>query len=150
MSTTIIKTAGVERETALDRARAFFDRNPDEVLTRQDLQIKLECCPRTAHSVAKALIREGVRRDQLPRNRPAPPVRKVAGSFPGNLTPAEERAIYGFHRYGSIASAAAAAELTYVTVQSYLKNARKKAGVHTTADLVDRFLAAVDDEEGGS
>jgi hypothetical protein len=128
--------------TALERARAFFDRNPDEVLTRADLQLKLDCCKRTATSVAKALIREGVRRDQLPRNgfreRPV----RTPKAFPDNLTPAQRGAVEGLIAHGTIGAAAVAAGLADDTIVTYLRDARRKAGVRKTVDLVEKYRAA--------
>lgn len=56
------------RDTVLNRARRFFLDNPDEMLTRDDFQVKFGCGPDMANVVARSLIREGViTRDQLPR-----------------------------------------------------------------------------------
>ncbi|RTL40546.1 MAG: hypothetical protein EKK53_15265 [Burkholderiales bacterium] len=132
---------GVKPDTVLAKALAFFDRNPDEILTREDICLKWDCCPRTAKSVARALIREGVPRAQLPRPAKRSRVKKP-NTFPESLTPAEVRAIYAFHRYGSVDAAAAAMEVTSNTIASQLRDARRKAGVHKTSVLVDMFLAS--------
>lgn len=129
--------------TPLEVARDFFDRNPDEMLTRADLRLKLDCSLRTAHLVAKALIREGVRRDQLPRDPRRPRARpRAPAAFPANLTPAQRSAIEGVASHGSISAAAAAAGLAENTVVSYLRDARRKAGVRKTAELLERFREA--------
>lgn len=131
---------GVKPDTVLAKALAFFDRNPDEILTRDDICVKWDCCPRTAKTVAQALIREGVPRAQLPR--PARRSRaKRPATFPESLTPSEVRAIYAIHRYGTVDAAAAAMEVTSNTIASQLRDARRKAGVHKTTLLVDKFLA---------
>jgi hypothetical protein len=132
--------ANGERETALAKALAFFDRNPDEELTRDDIATKFDCCRKTASMVAKALIREGVPRNQLPRT---PQTRRRTGTppgpFPHCLWPSERNAIEAFMREGSIAAAAAAEGLTYRTIEASLRDARKKAGVHTTPALVELY-----------
>ena len=132
-----------ERQTTLQQALAFFDRNPDEILTREDICTKFSCCPRTAKSVARALMQHGVARSQLPRKtrRMRKPQRGQL-PFPDCLAPAEEGAIYGMQRYGSIAAAAAAYEVLYSTIETHLKKARAKAGVTTTAALVAMYAAA--------
>lgn len=133
--------------TAVENARAFFDRNPDEILTRDDIALKFNCCKRTADNVARTLIREGVPRAQLPRAvKPSRAVQRAAG-FPANLTPAEVRAIYAMHRYGSVEAAAAAYEMSANTIASQLRDARRKAGVHKTSVLVELFMTA-DAQEG--
>ena len=76
MSSTTVHTLAdnnVRADTVLAKALKFFDDNPDEILTRDDICVKWDCCKRTAKAVARALIREGVPRAQLPR--PARPSR---------------------------------------------------------------------------
>lgn len=142
MSSTTVHKLADDRDTVLAKALAFFDRNPDEVLFRDDICVKFECSPRTAKSVARALIREGVPRAQLPRPVKPSRAKKKPATFPECLTGAEVRAIYAMHRYGSVDAAAAAMEVTSNTIASQLRDARLKAGVHRTALLVDMFLAA--------
>lgn len=149
MSSTTVHKLADARDTVLAKALKFFDHNPDEILTRDDICVKWDCCPRTAKSVARALIREGVPRAQLPRNpKPSRDQRRDTKPFPDSLTPAECRAIYAVHRYGSINAAAAAYELSVNTMASQLRDARRKAGVRKTSLLVERFLAS-EAEEGG-
>lgn len=137
----------VRADTVLAKALKFFDDNPDEILTREDICVKWDCCPRTARGVARALIREGVPRAQLPRSVKPSRARKRPASFPDSLTPAEVRAIYAIHRYGTVDAAAAAMEVTGNTIASQLRDARRKAGVHKTALLVDLFLATEGDQD---
>jgi len=139
---------GVRPDTVLAKALAFFDRNPDEILTRDDICLKWDCCPRTAGTVARALIREGVPRAQLPRPVKPSRAKKRPDAFPECLTPSEVRSIYAMHRYGTVDAAAAAMEVTSNTIASQLRDARRKAGVHKTSVLVDMFLAA-EAAEGG-
>lgn len=151
MSSTTVHTLAdnnVRADTVLAKALKFFDDNPDEILTRDDICVKWDCCKRTAKAVARALIREGVPRAQLPR--PARPsrARTRPDTFPDSLTPSEVRAIYAFHRYGSVDAAAAAMEVSSNTIASQLRDARKKAGVNKTTLLVERFLATEADEGG--
>jgi hypothetical protein len=126
-------------ESTLNKARAFFDRNPDEVLTRADIRLKYSCSARTAQGVARQLIREGVPRRQLPAVKPAP---KPCKTFPDNLQPAWRKAIEQVAQFGTIAAAATAAGVTHNTMASYLRDARRLAGVNTTADLIDRLREA--------
>jgi hypothetical protein len=139
MSTTTYDANG-ERETTLAKARAFFDRNPDEELTRDDITVKFDCSRKTASMVAKALIRDGVPRCQLPRT---PAARRRAGvppgPFPSCLWPSERNAIEAVMAHGSIGAAATAEGRTYRTIEASLRDARKKAGVHTTPALVELY-----------
>lgn len=148
-STTLHKLADndVRADTVLAKALKFFDDNPDEILTREDICVKWDCCPCTAKSVARALIREGVPRAQLPRPPRPSRARKRPDTFPDSLTPSEVRAIYAIHRYGTVDAAAAALEVSSNTIASQLRDARRKAGVHKTALLVDLFLATEGDQD---
>lgn len=148
MSSTTVHKLADERETVLAKALAFFDRNPDEILTREDICVKWDCSPRTAKSVAQALMREGVSRAQLPRSVKPSRARKRPDTFPDSLTPAEVRAIYAIHRYGTVDAAAAALEVRATTIASQLRDARRKGGVRKTSVLVELFMAA--DAEVGS
>lgn len=125
--------------TALENARAFFDKHPDEVLTRDDIRVKFKCSRRTATNVARTLLKEGVRRHQLPVYVRPP---KAPKPFPANLQPAWRKAIEQVAQFGTIAAAAAAAGVTHNTMSSYLRNARRLAGVNTTADLIGRLQEA--------
>lgn len=142
MSTAASHTSAAGRETVLAKALAFFDRNPDEVLLREDICLKWDCCPRTAKAVARALIREGVPRAQLPRSVKPSRAKKPPAAFPDCLTASEVRAIYAMHRYGTISAAAAAYELSVNTITTQLRDARRKAGVRQTSVLVQMFLAS--------
>lgn len=131
------------RDTVLNRARRFFTDNPDEMLTRDDLQVKFGCGPEMAKLVARSLIQEGaVTRDQLPRPPRAPRAAegKVTASFPGNLTPGERAAIEAYAQHGSVIAAARATGRNYHTLTDQLQAARTKAGVHTTAELAIRWM----------
>jgi hypothetical protein len=130
------------RDTVLNRARRFFGENPDEMLTRADIQVKFDCGPDMANLVARALIQEGAgTREQLPR---PPRVTRVARGkeFPNCLTTAERTALEAYMLHGNIAKAARATGRNYNTLSDYLKDARLKADVHTTEELAIRFLRA--------
>lgn len=129
--------------TALSQARAFFDRNPDEILTLADMQLKWGCKERTAKAVRSALLREGVQRSQLPTTleAPAPRRRKRGVPFPDNLTPAERRSIQAVMAHGKLTAAAQAVGISYDTINTQIRDARQKAGVHKTVELVEVFKA---------
>lgn len=135
------------RDTVLNRARRFFRDNPDEVLTRDDVQVKFGCGPDMANLVARTLILEGVvTREQLPR----PPWASgradvLAGQrqpFPLCLTPAQRSAVEALVEHGSINAAAQATGRTYNTLTDLLQGARRRAGVHTSVELVAMFVRA--------
>lgn len=134
-----------EARAVLGQALAFFDRNPDEILTRADLALKFDCSAFTASIVAKALIREGISRNQLPRGDANAALRKrrEAKGFPESLAPAEHRAVQALMHGASIAEAAAAAGVKVITIETHLKVARRKAGVKKTAGLVELYRKAV-------
>lgn len=127
------------------KAVAFFERNPDEILTRSDISEKFGCRHETACLVAKALIRNRiVRRDQLPRDdRNARRVCRVAKTFPDNLAPSLRNAIEAFIKHHNIKAAAAASGLSYRTFEGYVKKARAAAGVKTTNALADAYTVAI-------
>ena len=140
----MISTSPENRTTVFARALAFFQANPDELLTRSDLAVKFDCNFDTACLVAKALIREGVPRDQLPRDdkRVEQRKRRDARPFPHNLAPAEIRAVEGVMKHGTPRATAIGMGYAYGTLDAYLKQARRKAGVQSTALLVQCFKAA--------
>lgn len=133
------------RDTVLNRARRFFADNPDEMLTREDLQVKFNCGPDMASLVARKLIREGtVTRDQLPRpeaakRRPRVVVDKQL-PFPQCMTPGQRFALEAYIAHGNVAAAARATGRNYNTLSDQLKDARDRAGVHTTAALAMKWL----------
>jgi DNA-binding CsgD family transcriptional regulator len=147
-SVTIAASAALEdeRETALARAFRFFRDNPDEMLTRPDIQVKFGCGYEHAKHIARRLIQEGVPRAQLPRSpRPsqAKAVPKPPSVFPDNLEPKQRRVLLAFiETQGTVREAAAAAGVAFHTAETYLRDARRKAGVNTTAALVDLYRAA--------
>jgi hypothetical protein len=139
--------ASGQRETILSRARRFFADNPGEILYREDLRLKFDCSAEMAKLVARTLIQEGaVERWQLPR----PPRQSQAKEdrqeppkpFPECLTRSERSAIEAYIAAGSIVKAAWATGRNYNTLGDQLKDARRKAEAHTTAELAMRFLKA--------
>lgn len=134
-----------EPKTTLQKARDFFERNPDEILTRSDICVKFDCSKDTACIVAKALIMEGVSRNQLPRDDARVELRKrrEAKQFPECLTPSERKVVESMKAGATLAAAAAASGIKFNTMESYLKVARRKAGVKTTAELLQAYSKAV-------
>jgi hypothetical protein len=140
-------SADKERDPVLARARQFFLDNPDEMLTREDLQVKFSCGPDVAGQVARTLIREGVvTRDQLPRDPcsqgRAHVVPKVLPDFPACLTAAQRSAVEAVTLHGSIPAAARATGRNAHTIHSLLQVARRRAGAETTLQLVAMLARA--------
>lgn len=140
-------SADKERDPVLARARQFFVANPDEMLTRGDLQVKFSCGPDVAGQVARQLIREGiVTRDQLPRGARgsciAHVVLKAASDFPACLTPAQRGAIEAVCEYGSVAAAAQGTGRKVQTMAAALQDARNRSGAATTLQLVAMYVRA--------
>lgn len=136
-----------ERVTVLSQARQFFIDNPGEVLFRQDLCLKFGCAPITAKIVARTLIQEGtVKRHQLPRPPRSYTCKEAreepAKPFPECLTPSQLSALQAYIAAGNIAKASRATGRNYATLSDHLKDARRKAGVHTTAELAVLFVRA--------
>lgn len=133
------------RETVLALARRFFRDNPDEMLTRMDMQVKFSCGPDMASLVARQLIQEGtVTRDQLPRppSKPRSSPRRLE-SFPHNLTRGMVVTLEAYIRHGNLAKAARATGRNYTTMCDHMKDARRLADVHTTAELAIRYVREV-------
>lgn len=63
--------------------------------------------------------------------------------WPHNLTAGQVRCIVAVHKHGTQDRAAMALQLSVRTVAMHLETARRRAGVTTTADLVDRYLATI-------
>ena len=129
------------RYTVLDRALKFFKDNPDEVLTRDDITVKFSCSYETARSVARRLIQEGIPRSRLPRVPGRTYPKKPALPFPENLRTSERKAIEAYAAHGTIRLAAIATGAAYHTIETYLKVARRKAGVNSSDLLAARYSA---------
>lgn len=59
--------------------------------------------------------------------------------FPHNLSPGQRRSIESVDRHGTIVVASKATGLAIKTISAYLSSARRRAGVTTTAALVQRY-----------
>lgn len=59
--------------------------------------------------------------------------------FPQNLTPAQRRVVEAYRRHGSYKAAATALGISDTTVDMHLEKARRRAGVTSTAALLDRL-----------
>lgn len=63
--------------------------------------------------------------------------------FPHNLTPGQVRCVVAVREHGKQADAAQAIGISFHTLDHALGKARMRAGVRTTAELVERYTAAV-------
>lgn len=61
--------------------------------------------------------------------------------FPHNLSPGHRRHIEAVHEHGNQLEASKALQIAPKTLQHSLARARMRAGVETTAELLDRYLA---------
>lgn len=139
------------RQTVLVRARRFFAANPEEMLTREDMQAKFGCSLSMANLVSRQLIAEGaVKREQLPRaeaagGRKAPATRDGSPdpSLPllERLTRGQRAAIELIMHHGSMADAARATGRKVSWFNDHLRDARVHAGVHSTLALALRYQA---------
>lgn len=138
-----------ERATVLNKALDFFERNPDEMLTRDDIMVKFGCGYDMAVTVARQLIDRGISPDNLPsvlherqRKRHAVARQQRPKEFPASLRDSERRALEAFIEHGCIKSAAESMCVTYRTIEGYLKDARRRAGLNRTHDVAMAYLAA--------
>lgn len=138
-----------EPATVFNRALEFFERNPDEILTREDITVKFGCSYETAKNVAKRLLDRGVSRASLPNMAPDRQRERHADArkirpmeFPACLRDSERKALEAFIATGSIAGAAESMCVTYRTIEGYMKDARRRAGMNRTYDVAMAYLAA--------
>lgn len=141
-----IYTADGERATVFNQVRAFFNRNPDECLTREDIMVKFDCGYGMAKKVVERLILVGLAPEQFPRG-PKPPrakgMRAAPLPFPDCLSPGERTAVEAYMTHGGIKAAADRTGKNLGSLSDQLKDARRKAGARSTAELAVLYTRAM-------
>ncbi len=121
--------------TVYDACTDFFERNPDEALTCEDIAVKFDCSMKSAAAVMRCLRRDGIKDECLPSVKRGTSIVNPA-LFPDNLTPSEMRAVQAYYTHWHMQRAADSLGITYFTIGGYLKAARRKAAAGSTKELM--------------